>query len=262
MKLPIYFVNTFTDQFYTGNPAAVCVLEENLSDTQLQNIASEINLPATVFLLGNDGKYTIRWFAPEYEIGLCGHGTLASGYVIFNILEQELDQIVFYHPSKELIRIARKDSSLIIDFPAKEIEPIDPPTILTEGLGRIPTKTYQYKKERILAIYEKEEEILDLTPNETLLKNLEHPGIIVSAKGQNVDFVSRVFYPHKNIFEDQATGSSLCFLAPYWSQVFKKKVLSSQQLSKRGGSFITELHDNRISIHGKAVLYLQGSIVL
>lgn len=259
MKITVYHVDVFTDKLFSGNPAAVCILEKWLPETLLQKIAEENNLPATAFLVQVNNKIYTRWFGPEYEIDLCGHGSLASGYVIFNILQPTLQSINLIHPVVGELRIANKDSFICLNFPVKQIESATS-SILENGLGVVPKEIYQHKNERIVAILTSEEEVRELKPNMDLLKQLEHRGIIVTAKGKTVDFVSRVFYPKKVIFEDAVTGSALCLIGPYWSKQLNKDSLRARQLSKRGGETFIELQEDRVQISGKAILYMQGTI--
>lgn len=263
MKIPCYHVDAFTEKVFSGNPAMVCQLTEWLPDNILQKIAIENNLPATAFLVREQQGYAIRWFAPEYEIELCGHGTLSSAFVIFNILEPSWSTVNLYHPTAGVLRIKHNNGFITLDFPVKTLEPyLIPSSFLIKGLGTVPREIYQYKKERILAVLETEDDIRQLNPDIQSLMQLEHRGIIVTAPGKSVDFVSRVFYPKKTIYEDPMTGSAYCLLIPYWQKQLNKTKFSAKQLSQRGGEVFCELHDDRILLNGKAVLYKQGMILL
>lgn len=262
MKITLYHVDVFTPKLFSGNPAAVCILEKWLSDAVLQNLAAENNLPATAFLVYQEGKFNIRWFAPDYEIDLCGHGTLASGFVILNIIEPTWDHVNLYHPIVGLLRIERQNQLISLDLPIKNIETYPSPALLTEGLGIKSKEIYQYKKERILVVLETENEVRQLKPNITLLKQLDHRGIIVTARGETFDFVSRVFYPKKTIYEDPVTGSSYCLLVPYWSKELNKTEFHASQLSQRGGQVLCQLHENGVRLNGQAIMYMQGTILL
>jgi PhzF family phenazine biosynthesis protein len=262
MHITAYHIDTFTDKLFSGNPAEVCILEKHLSDETLQNIAAENNLPATVFLLREKDIFKIRWFCPEYEIDLCGHGTLAAGYVIFNILEPTWHTVSLLHPTVGFLNLKRNDASITLDLPAKTLTSCNSTDLLIEGLSIKPKEIYEFKKERILAVYETENEIKQLIPNIDLLKQLDHRGIIVTAKGDTVDFVSRVFYPKKTISEDPVTGSSYCLLVPYWANKLNKVKFNARQLSKRGGEVECELSGECIYIKGRAVLYKHTQIHL
>lgn len=259
MKIKTYFVDAFASQLFKGNPAAVCILEKWLSEEMLQSIAAENHLPATAFLVNKDNKFEIRWFTPEYEIDLCGHGTLATGYVMFNYLYPELKQIDL-HSRQGLLSVSRDKEYITLDFPVKPLEDCLHSNLIKNGLGGIPTKSYQYKSERCLVVFDSEDEVKNIKPNLQTLAELPYRGIIITAPGRETDFVSRVFYPKKLIWEDAVTGSSHCLLVPYWSEKLNKTKLHSRQLSQRGGDLFCELINDRVFISGTAVLYLQGTI--
>jgi PhzF family phenazine biosynthesis protein len=261
MTISTYHIDAFTDKLFSGNPAAVCILNQWLPDAVLQKIAEENNLPATAFLVREANQFSIRWFGPEYEIDLCGHGTLAAGYVIFNLLEPSLPEAVLHHPIVGALKIQRQDNLISLNFPVKKFTPCEVPDSLIKGLGIPPKKVYEFKKERLLVIFETEEDIKELNPDLFILKQLEYRGIIVTAKGNDIDFVSRVFYPQKTIFEDSVTGSSYCLLVPYWASQLHKTTFHAQQLSRRGGQVRCELNDNLVILHGNAILYQQGEII-
>lgn len=256
----IYFINTFTEKLFSGNPAAVIMLKEWLSDEILQEISVENNLPATVFLLHKNNKYHIRWFTPDYELNLCGHGTLAAAYVVFNKIEPELQEIDF-HSRSELIKAKRKNDIIFLDFPVKNIESCQSITLLTQGLGIEPKQVYQSNMERCLAIFETEEDIRKLKPDMQLLQQLIYRGIDVTAPGRHVDFVSRTFYPKKIITEDPVCGAAHCLLIPYWAKQLNKTNLHAWQASKRGGELFCFYQNNRVLIGGRSVLYMQGTVV-
>jgi PhzF family phenazine biosynthesis protein len=259
MNILIYHVDAFTEQLFGGNPAAVCLLEQWIPDNKLQSIATENHLPATAFLVKQDGEFTTRWFTPEYEIDLCGHGTLASGYIILNKLEPALQEVELHSPVG-LLRVKRTGEMVTIDFPTKRIDPCQSLPLLIQGLGTVPQKLYQHTTERCLAIFNTEEEIKQIQPDMQLLRGLGYRGIIISAPGSTSDFVSRVFYPRKLLSEDAVTGSSHCLLVPYWSQRLNKTQLHSKQLSHRQGELLCHLENDRVLMSGKAVIYMQGSI--
>ncbi|MBA3660947.1 MAG: PhzF family phenazine biosynthesis protein [Gammaproteobacteria bacterium] len=259
-SFPIYYVDAFTDQVFSGNPAAVCLLSQWLSDDTLHAIAKENNLPATTFLVRVEDQYEIRWLTPEYELDLCGHGSLSASFIIFNYLEPTWKKVILRSRIEELPMFCNNDL-ITLNFPSKALESVSLP-LLVEGLGFAPNEIYQHKKERCLAIYHSEEEVKHLRPNIQILKKLEHLGITVSAPSKTVDFVSRTFYPKKTIFEDAATGASHCLLAPYWAKRLNKNELHTRQLSARGGEIFCRYQNDRILISGKAVLYMQGAIFI
>ncbi|MDR3490971.1 MAG: PhzF family phenazine biosynthesis protein [Gammaproteobacteria bacterium] len=259
MQITIYHIDAFTNNLFAGNPAAVCILEEWLTDTEMRIIAMENYLPATAFLVRKNNEFHVRWFAPEYEIELCGHGSLASAYVIFNILEPTWQQAELHYPAG-LLKIKNENGLLTLDFPAKNYGILPSPDLLIKGLGAQPIEVYQYKTERCLAIFETEDEVRNLNPDIQLLKELDHPGIIVTAPGINYDFISRTFYPRKSVYEDAVTGASHCLLIPYWSNHLNKTKLLAHQASKRGGELLCEYQGERVLISGKAIMYMQGII--
>lgn len=261
MFIKTYHIDAFANHVFAGNPAMVCLLEHWLPDHHLQAIAAENHLPATAFLVQGNGNFHTRWFTPEYEIDLCGHGTLALGYVIFNKIDPTLQEVEIHSPAG-LLRIKRNRELITLDFPAKQIEPSPAQELLIQGLGELPNEIYQHKSERCLVIFNSEDKIRQLEPNIDILKQLEYRGIIISAKGRNSDFVSRVFYPMKLISEDAVTGSSHCLLVPYWAKQLNKTTLHSRQLSHRSGELLCELVGDRVFLSGKAALYMEGSIFI
>lgn len=260
MQIPIYHVDAFTDKFFCGNPAAVCILPHWLPDNKLHAIAKENNLPVTAFLFREGDKFNIRWITPEYELDICGHGSLSAGYVIFNHLEPTW-QKADLQSRIESLQVLRADDLITLNFPAKSIESISLP-LLEQGLELAPKETYQHKNERCLVVYDTEEEVKQLKPNMQILKKLEHRGITATATGKDVDFVSRTFYPQKTISEDPATGASHCLLAPYWAKRLNKTDLHALQVSERGGEIFCQYQGDRVLISGQAVMYMQGFIIV
>lgn len=258
MKIAVYHMDAFTDQLFGGNPAAVCVMPEWLPDDCLHAIAKENNLPATAFLFRENDKFHIRWITPEYELDICGHASLAAGYVIFNYIDTGLHKVDLYSRIEKLA-VIRKGDLVTLDFPAKQVEPCSLP-LLEQGFGIVPKEIYQHKMERCIAIFDTEEEVKNLKPDMQILKKIEHRGISVTAPGVEVDFVSRTFYPRKSMSEDPATGASHCLLAPYWSGRLNKTEFHAKQVSQRGGEIFCHYQADRVLISGRAVMYMQGYI--
>ncbi len=258
MKILIYHIDAFTDKIFRGNPAAVCVLPKWLSDDVLHSIAKENNLPVTAFLVRDENKFYIRWITPEYELDLCGHGSLAAGYVIFNFIDTNLQKVDLYSRT-EVLPVIRNENLITLNFPAKRIEPSSLP-LLEQGLGLVPKEIFQHNSERCMAVFDSEEQVKQLNPNMQILRKLAHRGILVTAPGDSVDFVSRTFYPQKTIPEDQVTGASHCLLVPYWSKRLNKKTLHARQISERGGELFCEHQGDRVLFSGEVVLYMQGVI--
>lgn len=260
MKITLYHLDAFTDQVFSGNPAAVCLMPEWLPDDKLHQIAKENNLPVTAFLVIENDVYHIRWITPEYELDICGHGSLSAGYVIFNFFDKEL-QKVNLHSRNEVLPVIRNGSLVTLNFPAKSLESCSLP-LLERGLGLAPKEIYQHKNERCIAVFDTEQEVKLLKPDMQILKKLEHRGISVTAPGIEVDFVSRTFYPQKAISEDPATGASHCLLAPYWASKLNKTKFHARQVSARGGEIFCQYEGDRVLISGQAVMFMHGVITV
>ena len=256
MQLDIYFVDAFTDNIFSGNPAAV--IFTNLDDkSTMQKISAENNLSETAFVNLSDNNL-IRWFSPIKEVDLCGHATLASAYIYFNYLDKKAESICFNSASGELI-VNKKDKFLQLDFPKDEFHLINDINSVASAVGVAPIQTYKGTI-NLMAVYEKEEDILKLSPDYEKVIGLDGQGLIVTAPGFHCDFVSRYFCPKYGINEDPVTGSAHTTLIPYWSERLNKNLLTAKQISKRGGDLFCENADNRVLIGGSAVLYMKGII--
>ncbi len=258
MKIPVFKLDAFTDRLFAGNPAAVCPLNEWLSDELLQNIAKENNLSETAFFVKNKESFSIRWFTPVTEVDLCGHATLASAAVIFEKLGYKLDTILFESRSGMLTVIKDRDL-YVLNFPTDKPLPVDLPGELVEAIGERPDEAYQGKEDYLL-VYDSEDKIAELKPDFRKLALISTRGVIVTAPASGYDFISRFFAPAAGIDEDPVTGSAHTMLTPYWSKKLKKKELSARQISSRGG--ILHCHDKgeRTEISGRAVFFLEGLI--
>jgi PhzF family phenazine biosynthesis protein len=259
MKIPFYHIDAFTNQPFRGNPAGVCLLEEWLPEDMLQRIAFENNLSETAFVVTRKNFFDLRWFTPTIEVDLCGHGTLAASFVIFKYLDFP-EQIIQFHSKSGVLTVERKGELIILDFPARPPTLCDLPEALVKGLGRDPLKVMCSRD--YFAVFESEEEILNLKPNMEKLSQLDCLGIIVTSPGTKTDFVSRFFAPKAGIPEDPVTGSAHSTLIPYWAEQLGKKKLTALQLSSRGGELFCEETGDRVKIGGKAVTYLTGEIEL
>jgi PhzF family phenazine biosynthesis protein len=260
MSLTIYQVDAFTKEVFKGNPAAICPLNEWIDEGLMQRIALENNLAETAFFVKNDDVYEIRWFTPLAEIDLCGHATLGSAFVIFEILKAEENFIRFHsHKSGELT-VEKQGARLILDFPSRPVSPVNIPDGLIDAIGKKPKEVY--KARDYFLVYESEQEILDIAPDFTALLKIPTHAVIVTAKGDSADFVSRFFAPEVGIFEDPVTGSAHCNLIPFWSERLGKAEMFARQLSARGGELFCELKGERVKIGGNAVLYLKGEIYI
>lgn len=259
--MKVFHINAFTSTLFTGNPAAVCVLDKWLPDDVLFSIARENNLPVTAFILKQRECFEIRWMTPELEIDICGHGTLSAAYVVFQHLANTLEKVTF--KSKiELLEVNRRGDDIILNFPEKLIEACHY-DFLETALGVKPVATYSHKNERVMVVLPTEASVRNLKPDMSILKLVTQRGITVTAAGSEADFVSRTFYPKNELVkEDAVTGAAHCLLVPYWSHQFNKTRLSARQLSRRGGEIQCEYAGDRVLLAGKAVLYKEGEVLL
>jgi len=257
VKVPYYHVDAFTDNLFSGNPAGVCLLNEWLPDAILQKIAAENNLPETAFLVGDDTEYQLRWFTPTIEIDLCGHATLASAFVL-HLARKGVPRVISFATKSGILTVEKQGDLFIMDFPARKADKCRPPEGLINGLGEAPRSVF--KARDFLAVFDNEKQVKSLVPDFKKLASLDCLGIIVTAPGRDVDFVSRFFAPAAGIPEDPVTGSSHCTLIPYWAEQTGKNTLVARQLSNRGGDLYCTLKGDRVLIGGRAVLYLAGKI--
>jgi PhzF family phenazine biosynthesis protein len=221
----------------------------------MQRIAAENNLSETAFFVPKEEFYELRWFTPTVEVDLCGHATLATAYVLFDHLGYEGDAVVFQTQSGELT-VWKDNDFLVMDFPSRPAEPTDIPEHLIDGLRR--EVEHVFKARDYLVVLESEEEVRDLQPDFSELEKIDCEGIIVTAPGDEVDFVSRFFAPRMGIAEDPVTGSAHSTLTPYWAERLGKSRLRAQQVSERGGDLWCKQTDDRVQIAGHAVLYVKG----
>jgi PhzF family phenazine biosynthesis protein len=258
MRIPLYQVDAFASKVFTGNPAAVCPLKgEWLDDEILQAIAAENCLSETAFFVKRGERYELRWFTPLVEVDLCGHATLASAHVILNELDPARKSVEFDTRSGEL-RVIRDGELLSMDFPARPPQPCPPPQALTEALGQPPLEVQTSRD--LLALFDSEDEVRSLVPRMDVLKEVAQFAVIVTAPGRDSDFVSRFFAPRAGVDEDPVTGSAHSTLVPYWSKRLNKASLYARQVSRRGGELWCEDLGDRVTIKGRAVMYLKGSI--
>jgi PhzF family phenazine biosynthesis protein len=255
MRIPLYQVDAFASEVFRGNPAAVCPLESWLPDATLQAIAAENNLSETAFFVREGEAYRLRWFTPTVEVELCGHATLASGFVL---LRQ--DGTVKFLTRSGPLAVRRDGDLLTLDLPALPASAMEPPAALIKGLGVAPRETL--RATNWLAVLDGEETVRALTPDFASLARLHPYGVIVTAPGDAADFVSRYFGPSFGIPEDPVTGSAHCTLVPYWSARLGKKKLDARQLSARGGTLACEDLGARVALTGRCALYLEGSITV
>lgn len=258
MKLKQYQVDAFTGKAFGGNPAAVVPLTSWPDDYLLQAIAEENNLSETAFFVPSEKGYRLRWFSPVREVDLCGHATLATAHVIFEMLGYTKPSICFETRSGDLL-VKKRGNQLEIDFPARPPKPCGIPESLVQALGRRPLEVLA--ADDYLVVFDNEATILAIVPNQALLNQLDLRGVVITAPGTEVDFVSRFFAPKYGIPEDPVTGSAHCQLAPYWAGKLGKNTLSARQISKRGGDIVCKVNADRVLLIGSAVLFMEAEIV-
>ncbi len=262
MNLQIFQVDAFTKATFAGNPAAVCPLKEWLDDETMQKIAAENNLAETAFFVPKDDHYEIRWFTPVAEVNLCGHATLGSAFVIFNCLHLEDQFIRFVSPRSGELAVEKQGDVLVLDFPRYGVNEIEIDKNLVAAVGKKPLQTWETQGNMVMMLFENESDVAGIKPDFSALSNIEFDGIIVTAKGDSADFVSRMFAPRLGIPEDPVTGAIHCSLIPFWAERLGKETLYARQISKRGGELFCALANDRVKIGGNAALYLKGEIFI
>ncbi len=257
-----YVVDAFADKLFSGNPAGVCLLDYEIADDIMQKIAFENNLAETAFLLKKSEQYYLRWFSPEVEIDLCGHATLATAFVVMNYVSPNMNEILFETKSGKLT-VVRNEDIYTMDFPGRMPKPIEKPALIEQALGCKVIETHLSRD--MLVLVENEYDILNLQVDMGMIKKISKDisfAIIVTAKGNNCDFVSRFFAPNAGIPEDPVTGSSHSTLIPFWSKRLGKTKMIAEQMSHRRGKLYCEDCGKRVKIGGTAVCYLQGNLML
>lgn len=261
MELTIYQIDAFTDKLFSGNPAAVVPLAHWPEDSLMQQIAMENNLSETAFFVKTDAGYHIRWFTPADEIDLCGHATLASAYVIKNFIEPPVKEIHFTTQKAGALTTTCEEGIYTLDFPARMPVACEAPDILLKCLD-IMQPLEVLRSRDYMVVLPNEEAVKDIQPDFTLMKQLDTTGVIVTAKGETADVVSRCFYPALGVPEDPVTGSAHCHIVPYWSEKLGKEQLLCRQLSARSGELRCTLQDDRVLMSGNCVLYMEGKLNL
>ncbi|MDX1586266.1 MAG: PhzF family phenazine biosynthesis protein [Balneolaceae bacterium] len=257
MKQKIYQVDAFAGQLFEGNPAAVCPLNEWLPDRVMQQIAMENNLSETAYFVEERDGYRIRWFTPTAEVDLCGHATIASAHVLFRHLKYGRREISFSSNSGPLT-VREENELLVMNFPVSRGEKVSAPETLQQALGTASDEIYRATD--YMVVLENEEQVQSLEPDFYQLNRMETRGVIVTAPGDEYDFVSRFFAPAVGVDEDPVTGSAHTMLAPYWSERLGKTELTARQVSRRGGTVYCRMLGDRVEISGKAITYLEGMI--
>lgn len=259
LVLKQYVVDAFTDKVFSGNPAAVCVLEQWLPDHLMMNIAKENNLSETAFTVKRDEDYELRWFTPGGEIDLCGHATLACAFVLMNYYETELHSISFSTKSGEL-QVVRHQDLYEMSFPAYDLEPVPITAEMIAALGAVPQEAYIGRD--LLCVFDSETDVMELSPDLEKLKKLD--GLLLQATAlcskKEYDCVSRSFAPKLNVAEDPVCGSGHCHIIPYWTVRLLRNRITAYQASDRGGILYCHSEGARVILAGKAVLYSSGEI--
>ncbi|MCP4460619.1 MAG: PhzF family phenazine biosynthesis protein [Cytophagales bacterium] len=259
MKLDIYQIDAFTDELFRGNPACVIPLDKWLPDEILLKIAQENAVAETAYFIQEKRKIKLRWFTPDIEMDLCGHATLSAAHVIKNEIGYSGTEIIFETLSGEL-KVAASADLISMNFPSRKPEPAVLPNVIEQALNIQPVQTL--KARDYFLVYESADDIERLEIDRPIFDeiNVGHGGVIVTAKGDNCDFVSRFFTPQASILEDPVTGSAHCSLIPYWSEILGKKGMSAIQLSARQGKISCQDLGERVGISGNAITYLKGAI--
>ena len=258
----IYQVDAFTTTPFAGNPAAVCVLPEPASESWMQDVAREMNLSETAFLVGSEDGYSLRWFTPVVEVDLCGHATLASAHVLWETGEARSDETLRFHTKSGLLS-ARRDGDLIeLDFPATPVTACDPPPELIDGLGVSPVFVGKSIFDYLVEL-PTEPEVRALAPDFSTLGRVDTRGVMVTSRSDDseCDFVSRFFAPATGVDEDPVTGSAHCALGPYWMERLGKSELAARQVSERGGELRVSVDADRVRIAGQAVTVFRATMV-
>lgn len=259
MRAPIFQLDAFASRRFSGNPAAVMLLDRFPPEAVLQALAAENNLAETAFLVAENGDYRIRWFTPAIEVPLCGHATLASAAVVMERLEPGRETVVFHSASGPLT-VHRSGAGYVMDFPRRTLAPVEAPAELPSALGAAPVEVV-WDGSNFLARLANAEIVRSLDPDLAAIERLARAGVIVTAPGdEGFDFVSRYFAPAKGIPEDPVTGGAHCGLTPFWAERLNKTAFRAFQASRRGGEIVCRLVGDRVELEGACVFYLEGTV--
>ena len=258
MKKEIFFVNSFTDQVFSGNPAGVVFYEDELAEDLMQKIAAENNLSETAFI--NLNSNVIRFFTPTIEVDLCGHATLASAFIFFKFIDHKSKQVKF-QSKRGILTAKESNGKIVMDLPRDLPREVKDKSLIQSAINTNIKEAYKGIDD-YMVIVESEEDVLNLDLNFEIIKTLDSRGLIVSSSGKDVDFVSRWFGPQTGVDEDPVTGSAHTLLTPFWAERLNKTKLKAKQLSRRGGELFCELKENSVLISGNASLYLRGEYFL
>lgn len=257
-------IDAFTAEPFKGNPAAVCLLDRERDEVWMQNVAAEMNLSETAFLLTREDGFSLRWFTPVIEVDLCGHATLASAHALWEENVLAANETARFHTRSGLLTAARAGDWIELDFPATREQTADPPPALLESLGiSVPVYVGRNKFDYLVEL-ESEEAVRNLDPDHAQLRGVPVRGVIVTSRSSNrdFDFVSRFFAPGSGVDEDPVTGSAHCCLTPYWSARLGKTEMVAYQASSRGGVVRVRLDGDRVKLAGRAVTVLRGDLAV
>jgi PhzF family phenazine biosynthesis protein len=262
MRFPIFQVDAFTDRLFRGNPASVVLLDRWLPEQLMQAVAAENNLSETAFVVKIGQGYGLRWFTPRVEVPLCGHATLAAAYVLKSVINAAPGDLKFETKSGELT-VAEHGGIFTLNFPAIPCSPDETARQRLVDILRAPIAELHAARDRYLCVMDSVEAVRCIKPDFRAMAALSLPGVIATAKGDApFDFTSRYFAPAKGISEDPVTGASHCVLVPFWSRRLGRSRLSAYQASERGGQVACELKADRVLLGGRAMLYMQGHIMV
>ena len=255
----MYQVDAFASKLFSGNPAAVVILESPLSEDLMQSIALENNLSETAFININESPIPIRWFTPTLEVNLCGHATMASAKILFEYFPSIAGTEIAFSSKSGILKVTKNAEDICLNFPADDPELQEMDALFAEALGKSPIEILRGTDD-FLAVFETEQQIQTMNPDFTKLAKINSRGVVISAPGNDVDFVSRCFFPQTGVDEDPVTGSAHTMLIPYWAKQLDKIEFKAHQLSARGGALDCKLINNRVLISGKSVIYFEGMI--
>ncbi|MDA9653154.1 PhzF family phenazine biosynthesis protein [Pseudomonadota bacterium] len=259
MEFKMYQVDAFASALFSGNPAAVVILESPLSEDLMQSIALENNLSETAFININESPIPIRWFTPTLEVDLCGHATMASAKIIFEHFPDIAGSEISFSSKSGILKVSKNAENICLNFPVDDPEPQKMDAFFAEALGESPIEILRGTDD-FLAVFNTEQQIQAMKPDFTKLAKINSRGVVISAPGNDVDFVSRCFFPQTGVDEDPVTGSAHTMLIPYWAKQLDKIQFKAHQLSARGGALDCNLINDRVLISGKSVIYFEGMI--
>ena len=255
----MYQVDAFASELFSGNPAAVVILEFPLSEDLMQSIALENNLSETAFININESPIPIRWFTPTLEVDLCGHATMASAKILFEHFPDIAGSEISFSSKSGILKVSKNAENICLNFPVDDPEPQKMDAFFAEALGESPIEILRGTDD-FLAVFNTEQQIQAMKPDFTKLAKINSRGVVISAPGNDVDFVSRCFFPQTGVDEDPVTGSAHTMLIPYWAKQLDKIQFKAHQLSARGGVLDCNLINDRVLISGKSVIYFEGMI--